>query len=290
MSLDDITRVYRSNLDTDNLEVVKEIKNDAISSVALVKDIQKGSMFITKVISKSSARSELEVLDLISQSKSDDTQYLVSLVDGGLMSPQPQLVCIIFPYRSSITLQEYIQVEIKRNSFPIISEQYCSCILLQIAKGLRLLHHNKYIHRDIKSENVLCFEDGTVKLIDYGFCVFAGGVPYIGEKKGTAGTTAPELWTQDPRCYFSSDIWSCGCVLYEMIFGGLLYENIDGFWDHVDNLTVYDAIVQETGRFITELNNDPLLSMKTVCIFEGTLEINPFSRIRTAKDLVNLLT
>lgn len=70
------------------------------------------------------------------------------------------------------------------------------------------------MHRDIKSANLFLTKDGKLKLGDlnvskvnkFGMLLTQTGTPYY---------CSPEVWQSKPYDY-KSDIWSAGCVLYEM--------------------------------------------------------------------------
>ena len=90
----------------------------------------------------------------------------------------------------------------------------------QIIKGLIFAKENNVIHRDIKPENIL-LKDKLVKIADFGFSKFVDD-PNIRHKMttkiGTPLYMAPEVFADDE--YSSKcDVWSCGVMLYQMIFG-----------------------------------------------------------------------
>ena len=80
--------------------------------------------------------------------------------------------------------------------------------------GLQCLHKKKIIHRDIKCANVFLTKDGLAKLGDLNVSKVAKkGLLYT--QTGTPYYASPEVWKDQP--YDSkSDIWSLGCVIYEM--------------------------------------------------------------------------
>ena len=83
-----------------------------------------------------------------------------------------------------------------------------------MAVGLKLLHERKIFHRDLKSANVFMNRDGSSKLGDLNVSKVAKkGLLYT--QTGTPYYASPEVWKDQP--YDSkSDIWSLGCVIYEM--------------------------------------------------------------------------
>ena len=57
----------------------------------------------------------------------------------------------------------------KRGNF---SEDFCKYSLYQVALGLQGMHSHNILHRDIKSDNILCRPNGEIKIADLGFSVF----------------------------------------------------------------------------------------------------------------------
>ena len=106
-------------------------------------------------------------------------------------------------------------------------------ILLQLIKGLKSLHDLKILHRDLKSANVFLFSDGSVKLGDLNVSKVAKkGLGYT--QTGTPYYASPEVWKDQPYNN-KSDIWSLGCVLYEMItlHPPFRAENMEGLFNKV---------------------------------------------------------
>lgn len=92
----------------------------------------------------------------------------------------------------------------------------------QIATGLRFAHNNGIIHRDIKLENILLDETGTVVVIcDWGYATnYKEGRRQIGAV-GSPHYAAPELHRGDPYEGPEIDSWALGVVIYAMVFRSL---------------------------------------------------------------------
>ena len=86
-------------------------------------------------------------------------------------------------------------------------------VAYQSLLGLAKLHDCNIIHRDIKAANIF-FHEGNVKIGDLNVAKHLKD-PFTFTQTGTPYYASPEVWKEEPYDY-KSDIWSLGCVLYEM--------------------------------------------------------------------------
>jgi tetratricopeptide (TPR) repeat protein len=150
-----------------------------------------------------------------------------------------------------------------------LSEEESVRIGVQILAALRAAHGAGIVHRDLKPANAMVRVDGTVKVLDFGLArlmrnatsagtVADASVP--GKAMGTPGYAAPEQWEGKPADV-RSDIYSFGCILYEMLSGAR-----------------------------PALHGPPLRSPRLAAVVNRCLEPDPERRWRSAADLENELT
>ena len=114
-------------------------------------------------------------------------------------------------------------------------------IAKQIAEALEAAHEAGVIHRDLKPANIKVRDDGTVKVLDFGLAkaldpsptgdpsqspTLTAAATQMGVIMGTAAYMSPEQARGKPVDR-RTDIWSFGCVLYEMLAGKKTFDGTD---------------------------------------------------------------
>ena len=106
------------------------------------------------------------------------------------------------------------------------SESEVKSLTLQLLKGLSFIHSLGIIHRDIKLSNLLYDRMGTLKICDFGLARIA--------VKGDMTNNVVTLWYKAPELllgetiYNSSiDVWSCACILAELLLGRPIFPGND---------------------------------------------------------------
>ncbi len=100
-------------------------------------------------------------------------------------------------------------------------------LMIQMADALAYAHEQKIIHRDIKPENMLVTRTGrseSIKLVDFGIAKMMDGNTHLTQKGMMCGSPAfmsPEQWNQVKDLDGRTDMYSLGCVFYEMMTGKL---------------------------------------------------------------------
>lgn len=126
---------------------------------------------------------------------------------------------IVMEYVDGITLKEYIeqQKEIKWKEAVYFTAQ--------ILKALQHAHDRGIVHRDIKPQNIMLLQDGTIKVTDFGIARFSNNETRTMTDKaiGSVHYIAPEQARGDVIDE-KADIYSVGVMLYEMLTGKLPFE------------------------------------------------------------------
>jgi serine/threonine-protein kinase BUR1 len=105
------------------------------------------------------------------------------------------------------------------------------CYLLQLLEGLKYLHENHILHRDMKAANLLISNQGILQIADFGLARhYSGAVPQAGHGGGegdreytslvvTRWYRPPELLMHLKKYTTAIDMWGVGCVFGEMLLG-----------------------------------------------------------------------
>lgn len=120
---------------------------------------------------------------------------------------------LIIEYADGWDLYQKITNKQKENEY--FSEAEVWQVLIHALRGLKELHDLRIMHRDLKSANIFFTKDGIAKLGDMNVSktIGANGLNYT--QTGTPYYASPEVWNDEPYDV-KSDIWSLGCVIYEM--------------------------------------------------------------------------
>lgn len=125
-------------------------------------------------------------------------------------------------YVEGVTVEEWIRQQSLQKS-DLRDLNIVTDIVGQCVRGLMALHRKEILHQDLKPGNIVVGSDGVVKIIDFGSCSVAGvdeiAAPIVRDKiLGTASYAAPE-YTIGLVPTNSSDLYSLGCIAYEMLTG-----------------------------------------------------------------------
>ncbi|XP_048197402.1 serine/threonine-protein kinase Nek3 isoform X3 [Perognathus longimembris pacificus] len=106
--------------------------------------------------------------------------------------------------------------KIKQQKGKLFPEDMILNWFTQMCLGVNHIHKKRVLHRDIKSKNVFLTQNGKVKLGDFGSArLLSNPMAFACTYVGTPYYVPPEIWENSPYNN-KSDIWSLGCILYEL--------------------------------------------------------------------------
>ncbi|XP_033033523.1 serine/threonine-protein kinase Nek3 isoform X5 [Trachypithecus francoisi] len=106
--------------------------------------------------------------------------------------------------------------KIKQQKGKLFPEDMILYWFTQMCLGVNHIHKKRVLHRDIKSKNIFLTQNGKVKLGDFGSArLLSNQMAFACTYVGTPYYVPPEIWENLPYNN-KSDIWSLGCILYEL--------------------------------------------------------------------------
>lgn len=131
-----------------------------------------------------------------------------------------KLQYIVMEYVDGITLKEYIEQQ------GVINWKEAVHFVGQILAALQHAHDKGIVHQDIKPQNIMLLQDGTIKVTDFGIARFSrSDVNTISDKAiGSVHYISPEQ-ARGEMTDEKADIYSVGVVLYEMLTGQLPFQS-----------------------------------------------------------------
>ncbi|HEV7389264.1 MAG TPA: protein kinase [Gemmatimonadaceae bacterium] len=197
-------------------EIVRELGHGAMATVYLARDLKQNRDVAIKVIRDDVSfalgperfRREIELVTHLSH------PHILPIYDSGDADGE---LFYVMPYVEGESLRA------KLNRERQLSLDEALRITCEVASALDHSHRHGIVHRDVKPENIL-LEDGQALLADFGIARAASALgaeklTSTGVSLGTPTYMSPEQGMADPNVDGRSDIYSLGCVLYEMLAG-----------------------------------------------------------------------
>lgn len=224
-------------------EITELIGVGGMADVYKATDILEDKVVAVKVLKNEFAESEEFLRRFRNESKAIAVlahPNIVKIFDVGFSE---KIQYIVMEYIDGITLNEYIEQQ------GVLKWKDAVHFTVQILRALQHAHDRGIVHRDIKPQNIMLLQDGTIKVMDFGIARFAreqgrtmsekaiGSVHYISPEQARGDITDEK-----------SDIYSVGVMLYEMLTGSKPFE--------ADNpVSVALMHMQTKAKRPTEINN-----------------------------------
>lgn len=184
-----------------------------------------------------------------------------------------QIQYIVMEYIDGITLKQYIEQE------GAIRWNEAVHFTTQILMALECAHEKGIIHRDIKPQNIMLLQDGTIKVADFGIARFLQSETTTMTDKaiGSVHYIAPEQASGD---YITdkADIYSVGVMLYEMLTGKLPF---------VADNAVSVALMQLQAKPVMPRELNPSIPRGLEQITMKAMEKNPVDRFQSAGEMLD---
>lgn len=183
-----------------------------------------------------------------------------------------RLQYIVMEYVDGITLKEYIEQQ------GVINWKEAVHFVGQILAALQHAHDKGIVHQDIKPQNIMLLQDGTIKVTDFGIARFSrsdyhtitdkaiGSVHYISPEQARGEMTDEK-----------ADIYSIGVVLYEMLTGQLPFQS---------DSVVSVALMQLQQEPVRPREIIPTIPLGLEQVTIRAMQKNPQSRYRSAAEML----
>ena len=210
-----------ARMEFDGYEIIRGLHSTSRSHVFLAKDIESDQRVILKIPSidlrNDPAYLERFLMEEWIAKRIDSAHVLKPIANAR----QRQFLYVAMEFIEGKNLAQWMRDNPKPNLDDVRD------IVEQIAKGLRAFHRLEMLHQDLKPDNIMIDQSGTVKIIDFGATLVAGleemesaiDQPLI---LGTAQYSAPEYFLGENGSIYS-DQFSLGVITYQMLTGKLPY-------------------------------------------------------------------
>ena len=184
-----------------------------------------------------------------------------------------RLQYIVMEYVEGITLKEYIETKKQ------IDWREAVHFVSQILRALQHAHDKGIVHRDVKPQNIMLLQNGTIKVTDFGIARFCRGDSRTLAADGPIGSVhyiSPEQARGDITDD-KADIYSVGVVLYEMLTGTVPFKS-----DSAVSVAIMQ--VQAEAKRPTEIN--PSIPKGLEQITMHAMQKNPQERYQSAAEML----
>ncbi len=185
---------------------------------------------------------------------------------------------IVMEYVDGPTAQERLE---KGGRLPLAE---ATRIIVDIARGLEYLHHQRYVHRDIKPGNILLAPDGSAKLADLGVAKYLENPQGLTTLDQGVGTPYYMPWEQGINACLvdsRSDIFALGATFYHLLTGRVPYPGED------------EALIakrKEIGKYRPARHYVPSLPEGIDAVLARMLARDPRQRFASAGEIVEVLS
>ena len=262
-------------------EIEREVGRGGMARVFLARDIKHGREVAVKVIRPDVAASlgSARFLQEIAIAARLRHPNIVPMYDSG---ETDGVLYFVMPYEEGPSLRERMRQE---PPLPLVER---ISILRDIARALAYAHERGVVHRDVKPDNVL-LSGGAAVVSDFGIAkavsaaqadAQSGTVTQAGARMGTPTYMAPEQAVGDPTTDHRADIYSFGCLAYELFAGQPPF----------DFVTTHEVIAAHVGtKPVSIVDVDASVPRPVATLIMHCLQKLPAERPQSAQALLKAL-
>lgn len=255
---------------SDRYEVIRELGQGATATVYLARDLRHDRSVALKVIRPEIAgslelkrfRREIQIASGLQHPN------ILPLLDSGEVEGRPFFAS---PYVDGASLRDVLE---RKKTLP--RDEACT-IVREVAEALTYAHSHGVVHRDVKPANIL-ISDGHAVLSDFGLALAGDVSERLTESQSTAGGTvlymSPEQMHGSSEPDARSDVYSLGCVAYELLIGDPPFAG----------RTAWAVMArQATGSYTSLRQLRPDISEATDAVIAKALDHDPSRRFETPR-------
>jgi serine/threonine protein kinase len=266
---------------------IKEIGKGAMSRVYLAINEKTGEQCAVKIYSRANLMKQSLGMDespLIAVMREIDLmmalehRYIISIIEA-IQSLKTNSLLVVMPWASG-SLQAQIDGDgINPSDIPIC--------FFQIGEGLRYLHSQNVVHRDIKPDNVLLFGDRFYVLSDFSVsCKLEDPDVKVDDTKGSPAFLSPEECSGNSYLAKPADVWAYGVVLYTTVFRKLPFNLDSAHGRPVANTIILVAELLQTAELTFPDDVPEGCDATVVDVIKWILQKDPEAR-PTFEEIVN---
>ena len=189
-------------------QILHPLGSGGFGAVFLAKDTWLNILVAIKVPHKQS----VELFKLLKEPRLQAALNHPNIVRMLSAEKENKVFFMVMEYIKGKTLEKILEDE------KVLKYQKSVDLIFQIAAAVSHAHASKIVHRDLRPSNIIISDtDGKLKITDFGTSVWLNNIPYASTRIGSPPYMAPEQFLG--KASFQADIYSMGCIFYEMIVG-----------------------------------------------------------------------
>ncbi|MBO5461293.1 MAG: Stk1 family PASTA domain-containing Ser/Thr kinase [Ruminococcus sp.] len=253
-------------------EILGRIGAGGMADVYKSKDHKLNRYVAVKVLKSTYRSDEVFLKKFLSEAQAAAGMMHPNVVNVYDVGEDRGLYYMVMELVEGITLKDYIEKKGRLSAKETIS------ISIQMITGIQAAHNQHIIHRDIKPQNILISKEGKVKVTDFGIARATTSTQTISTNvMGSVHYTSPEQ-ARGGVVGESSDIYSAGVTMYEMITGHVPFDG--------------ETTVEVAVKHLQEAFPEPSAEVRDIpysleCIIMKCTQKNTAMRYKNCQELIN---